>query len=53
MTRGDGYLLIDALVRTCLIEKLAILTDGASHMFFTQNQDVVQTFTADAADEVG
>ncbi len=46
-----GNLLIKALMRTSLIEELTVLVDDAPDMFFTQNQDVVQTFTADAADE--
>jgi len=50
-TGWDEDLLIGALMRTCPIEKLAILADDAPHMFFTQDQDVVQTLASNTADE--
>jgi hypothetical protein len=46
-----GNLLIKALMRTCLIEELTVLADNAPGMLFTQNQNMVQTSTADAADD--
>ena len=51
MSGWDGNLLIDALMWTRLIEELTVLVDNAPDMLFTQNQNVVQTFTADAADK--
>ena len=38
-------------MRTCAIEEFAILADHPSDMFFTQNQDVVQTLPPDTANE--
>ena len=34
-----------------MIEESTILTDDTPHMFFAQNQDMIQTFTAYTADE--
>jgi len=47
----DGYSLLNALGRTGVIEKLAILAKDTPDMLVTQNQDVIQAFTADTADE--
>ena len=44
-------LLIDPLMRVCLIEKRAILTDDTPHMVFTRNHLVIQAFAAHTTDE--
>ena len=48
---GIGICPFDALMRTCTIEVLDILLDLTAQMILTQNQDMIQQFTPDTANE--